>query len=343
MKCRLNLEAVGKALCIILLILQGAILDYYLVEHQEVRSLGFIATDIIVLAIWIGVMFMAKQKFLSKLRKRRRAIEKVDGKHRRAEVEFDDGADEIAYVFIAWLAYVAITLVPEVAVIFKRFADQLGDAKLLGQNILKIALCITPMLFLLLLNSHHNGKRYPKRRNYIDKLSAGVTLDLLDSIDILEILFMDDVELNLPLGLENAIIAFACLNFFLPTLALLQLSAIVKGQVHSAYFQFMYSVSYILLVNVPLGAIRIILWIQYSQDVSVFIGKNIIASAIYMFDIYATCGPEHPEKCPKCDKHFAPDSIDGHKADCSNPDLGDDDVGIPMTSPLSDVQYSDSV
>ena len=342
MKCRLNLEAVGKALCIVLLILQGAILDYYLVEHHEFRSLGFIATDIIVLAIWIGVMFMAKQKFLSKLRKRRRPKEKVDGKHRSSEVEFDDGADEIAYVFIAWLAYVAITLVPEVAVIFKRFADQLGDAKLFGQNILKIALCITPMLFLLLLNSHHDGKRYPKRRIYIDKLSAGVTLDLLDSIDILEVLFMDDLELNLPLGLENAIIAFACLNFFLPTLALLQLSAIVKGQVHSAHFQFMYSISYILLVNVPLGAIRIILWTQYSQDVSVFIGKNIIASAIYMFDIYSTCGPEHPEKCPKCDKHFAPDSIDGHKVECS-PVLGGDDVGTPMTSPLSDVQYSDSV
>ena len=340
MRCRLNLEVVGKALCIILLILQGAILDYYLVEHHEVRSLGFIATDIIVVAIWIGVMFMAKRKFLSKLRKRRRAKEKVDGKHRPAEVEWDDGADEIAYVFIAWLAYVAITLVPEVAVIFKRFADQLGDAKLFGQNILKVALCITPMLFLLLVNSHHDGKPNPKRKIYIDKLSAGVTLDLLDSIDILEILFMDDMEINLPIGLENTIILFACINFFLPTLALLQLSAIVKGQVRSANFQFMYSISYIVLVNVPLGAIRIILWTKYNQDVSVFVGKNVIASAIYMFDIYATCGPERPAQCPKCDKHFAPDSIDGHKVECSKPVLSDDDVGTPMTFPLSDVQSS---
>lgn len=336
MKCCLNLEIVGKAVCIILLILQGAILDLYLVEHHEIKSLGFIATDIIVLAVWIGVMFMAKRKFLSKLRKRRRGKEKVDGKHRHPEVEYEDGADEIAFVFIAWLAYVAITLVPEVAVIFKRFADQLGDAKVFGQNILKVALCITPMLFLLLVNSHHDAKRYSKRRVYIDKLSAGVTLDLLDSIDILEILFMDDAEINLPVGLENAIIAFACINFFLPTLALLELSAIVKGQVRSANFQFMYSISYIVLVNVPLGTIRTILWARYSQDVSVFIGKNIIASAIYMFDIYATCGPEHPKQCPTCDNHFAPDSIDGHKAECSKADLGEDGEGIPMTSPLSD-------
>lgn len=340
MKCCLNLEILGKAVCIILLILQGAILDLYLVEHHEVRSLGFIATDIIVVAIWIGVMFLAKRKFLSKLRKRRRAKEKTDGKHTHHGVEcHDDGADEIAYVFIAWLAYVAITLVPEVAVIFKRFADQLGDAKVFGQNILKVALCITPMLFLLLVNSHHDARRYSKRRVYIDKLSAGVTLDLLDSVDILDILFMDDVEINLPLGLENAIIAFACINFFLPTLALYELSATVKGQVRPAFFQIMYSILYIVLVNVPLGTIRTILWVRYNQDVSVFIGKNIIASAIYMFDIYATCGPERPKQCPTCENHFTPDSIDGHKVECSKAAIGEDEEGTPMTSPSSENNF----
>lgn len=332
----MNLEIVGKAVCILLLILQGGILDYYLVEHHATKSLGFIATDVIVVAIWLGVMFMTKRKFISKLKNVRRKKDKTDGRPRHVEVE-SNGADEVAFVFIAWLAYVAITLVPEVAVIFKRFADQLGDAKVFGQNSLKVALCITPMLFLLLVNSHHDAKRYSKRRSYIDKLSAGVTLDLLDSIDILEILFMDDIELDLPVGLENAIIAFACINFFLPTLALLELSAIAKGQVRSANFQIMYSISYIVLVNVPLGVIRAILWTQYNQDVSVFIGKNIIASAIYMFDIYASCGPERPELCPTCENHFAPDSIDGHKVECVHVHavLGEDDDGIPMTSPLS--------
>ena len=338
MKCCLNLEIVGKAVCIILLILQGAILDYYLVEHHEFKSLGFIATDIVVVAIWIGVMFMAKRKFLSKkFRKIRRIKEKTDGKPRPVEIEHD-GADEIAYVFIAWLAYVAITLIPEVAVIFKRFANQLGDAKVFGQNILKAALCITPMLFLLLVNSHHDARRYSKRRIYIDKLSAGVTLDLLDSIDILEILFMDDMELKLPIVLENTIIAFACINFLLPTLALLELNVIVKGQVHSTTFQVMYSISYIFLVNVPLGIIRIILWTKFNQDVSVFIGKNVIASAIYMFDVYATCGPEGPKQCPTCAKYYAADYVDGHKAECAclHVALDEDDAGIPMTSPLAD-------
>ena len=330
MKCCLSLETVGKAFCIVLLILQGAILDVYLYEHHDYKSLGFIATDIIVVLCWIAVMFMAKKKVLSKLQKLRRRArrEEVDGKAP------DEYADEIPYVFIAWLAYVAITLVPEVAVIFKRFADQLGEAKLFGQNFLKIALCITPMLFLLLVNSHHDAKPYSSRRVYVDKLSAGVTLDLLDSIDILEILFMNDIKLDLPVGLENAIITFACINFFLPTLALLELSAIVKGQVCSTNFQLLYAISYIVLVNVPLGVIRIILWANYNQDVSVFIGKNIIASAIYLFDIYETCGPAQPRKCPTCEKHFAPDMIDGHKTHCSSISFGDDANKL-MVSPVT--------
>lgn len=317
MGCRISLEVIGKLLCLILLVLQGAILDYYLYEHHDYKSLGFIATDIAVVVIWISVMLMAKQKFLSKLKRMRRKTEKekTDGRPKRPASDY---ADEIPYLFIAWLAYVSITLVPEVAVIFKRFADQLGDAKVWGQNILKIALCITPMLFLLMVNSHHDARPNSERRVSLDKISAGVTLDLLDSIDILEVLFLDDAELSLPVSLENAIIAFACINFFLPTLALLQLSTIAKGQANSTKAKVLYSVSYICLVNVPLGVIRVLLWVNYSQDVSVFIGKNLIASAIYMFDIYESCGPQQPEQGPTGENHFALEKIDGHETQCAS-------------------------
>ena len=333
MACSLSFEVIGKLLCLILLVLQGAILDIYLAEHHDYKSLGFIATDIVVVVIWVGVMFAAKRKFLSKLKKMRRKTEKekTDGRPKRSASDY---ADEIPYLFIAWLAYVSITLVPEVAVIFKRFADKLGDAKVWGQNILKIALCITPMLFLLLVNSHHDARPNSERRVCIDKISAGVTLDLLDSIDILEVLFLDDIELSLPVHLENAIIAFACINFFLPTLALLQLSTMVKGQVNSTTTKTLYSVSYICLVNVPLGVIRVLLWVNYNQDVSVFIGKNLIASAIYMFDIYESCGPQQPEQCPTCENHFAPDKVDGHKPQCAGA-LHEDNASEMLVFPVA--------
>ena len=86
MGCRISLEVIGKLLCLILLVLQGAILDYYLYEHHDYKSLGFIATDIVVVVIWISVMFMAKRKFLSKLKRMRRKTEKekTDGRPKRS-------------------------------------------------------------------------------------------------------------------------------------------------------------------------------------------------------------------------------------------------------------------
>ena len=328
--CRFDWEIFGKVLCILLLLLQGGVLDYYLVKESKSSSyLGFITTDVLVLIIWLIVVFIAKTRFdiwmklqhpncpKFKLRWRsRRNDDQVDARYR------EDYPDELPYAFVAWLAYTSITLVPEVAVIFKNYADKLEDVKIYGQNILKGALCITPILFLLLVNSHHNAKPHSTRKWYVDKLTGGVTLDLMDSIDFLEILFLNDFVINLPKALENAIIAFACINFFLPTLALLELSVNkFDGQVRPVSFQVLYSLSYIILVNVPFFVIRLVLWFVYNQDVSVFIAKNIIMTFIYVMDIRESLGPSKPKKCPTCGKLFIPSCLETHRTQCHLTDM----------------------
>ncbi|XP_031568664.1 uncharacterized protein LOC116303288 [Actinia tenebrosa] len=328
--CRFDWEIFGKVLCILLLLLQGGVLDYYLVTESKTSSyLGFITTDIVVLIVWLIVVFIAKvhcniwmkfrhpncPKFTMRW-KARRNVNQIDGRYR------EDYPDELPYAFVAWLAYTSITLVPEVAVIFKNYADDLEDVKVYGQNILKIALCITPILFLLLVNSHHNAHPHSSRKWYVDKLTGGVTLDLIDSIDLMDILFLNDFKINLPAHLENAIIAFACINFFLPTLALLELSVNkFDGQVRPVSFQVLYSLSYILLVNVPFSIIRLILWFEYNQDVSVFIAKNIIMTFIYIMDIRESLGPSKPKKCPTCGKLFLPSCLDHHRTQCHLSDI----------------------
>jgi hypothetical protein len=304
---------------------------------------GFITTDIIVLTVWVIVVFIAKShcNIWMKLRhpkcpkfklhwKSRRNVDESDAVHR------EDYPDELPYAFVAWLAYASITLVPEVAVIFKNYADNLEDVKVYGQNVLKVALCITPIIFLLLVNAHHNASPHSSRKWYVDKLTGGVTLDLMDSIDFLDILFLDDFAINLPKQLENAIIAFACINFFLPTLALLELSVNkFDGQVRPVSFQVLYSMSYILLVNLPFFTIRSILWFKYEQDVSVFIAKNIIMTIIYVMDIRESLGPSKPKKCPTCEKLFIPSCLDHHRVQCHSADrLGEqtDGTGSEMQS-----------
>ena len=307
--CWCSFEVVGKLFCLLLLIGQGAILDYYLVKHHEISSLGFMATDILVLAVWISVMILARRRFINK---KKRQADQLDAGHAP-----EDFPDEVPFAYIAWFAYAVVTLIPEVAVIFKRYADELADSKVFGQNILKVALCFTPMIFLLLVNSHHDSSPHSRRKIYVDKLTASVTLDLLDSVDILEILFMDDFRIELPLPLENAIIGFACINFLLPTLALLELSVNkFDGEVRSVRFQLIYSLCYIVLVNIPFLAIRTVLWIVYKQDVSVFVGKNIIAIAIYLIDVYDSVGPHRPRRCRKCGRTFDQEAFVKHSQKC---------------------------
>ncbi|XP_001625815.2 uncharacterized protein LOC5504945 [Nematostella vectensis] len=321
-----NLEMVGKVCCIVLILLQGAVLDYYLAVKHASKSLGFIATDIVVVIVWIAVVFVAKRRchIHMKLRLPRcpRLRMRWKGRDRgdRIDAPDEEYPDELPYAFIAWFAYTAITLVPEIVVIFKNFADELEDVKILGQNVLKVALCITPMLFLLLVNSHHNTKQ-SARKWYIDKLTGGVTLDLMDSIDILEVLFLKDAIVDLPVALENIIIAFACINFFLPTLALLELSVNkFDGQVRSVSFQILYSLSYIGLVNVPFWIIRVYIWWVFSQDVSVFIAKNIIMTVIYSMDIYESLTSERPRKCEICGNSFLKSCFEDHINQCKKPE-----------------------
>lgn len=323
-----SFEWIGKVLCILLLILQGGILDYYLVTHRETSSFnetlpieyknvvvmeyfGFITTDIVVLIVWVVLMILARRRFVMKQKRRR--LDQADGR--------DPGEypDELPYAFIAWFAYAIITLIPETAVIFKHFANQLEDdkAKLLGQNILKVALCISPILFLLLVSSHHDSNPHGSRKNYVERVVGTVTIDLMDSIDILEILFEKVTVFRLPEALINSIIAFACINFFLPTLVLLELRVNkFNGEVRSVSFQILYSLCYIFLVNVPFWTIRVVLWWEYSMDVSVFIAKNIIAIAIYSLDIYDYFGPHRPRKCPNCLRWFNHNDFTKHANEC---------------------------
>ena len=320
-----SFECVGKVLCILLLLTQGGILDYYLVTHRETTTLnatipeetrhvvvadylGFITTDIIVFVVWIWLMILARRRF--KLKQLRRQKDEADGR------DPGDYPDELPYAFIAWFAYAAVTLVPETAVIFKHFANQLEDdkAKLLGQNILKVALCISPILFLLLVSSHHDSQPHGSRKNYVEKVVGTVTIDLMDSIDILEILFVKETVLLLPEALINSIIAFACINFFLPTLVLMELRVNkFDGEVRSISFQIVYSLCYIFLVNIPFWVIRVVLWWEYSWDVSVFIAKNIVAIAIYSMDVYDYFGPHRPTKCETCSRWFDHHSISQHE------------------------------
>ena len=221
----------ARILAIALLVLQGVLVDYYLIIDESSSGVfAWIVTDAIVLSAWIFTMWMS---------------------HRKSQNINAKAKDEIKFAYIAWIVY-AVHLVPQVATLFKLKATAFDSEKLVfGPNTLKMNLCLTPLLFLFLIYAHHDAKSHSRRKYYLEKITAVVTLDLFDSVEMLEYLF--DKE-KIPIEMQNAILAFSCMNIFLPTFALFELKFNKfhdSGEVSPISFKFIYICSFMFFVNIP--------------------------------------------------------------------------------------------
>ena len=288
-------RALARFLAVVLLVVQGAILDYFLISGKPSSWLAWIVTDVVVLSSWLVAMWMSQRKSL-------RSTDQVK--------------DELKFAYIAWVVYAA-HLVPQVATLFKLTAHRLDDNRLFGPNMLKMNLCLTPMLFLFLVFGHHDAKSHSRRKYYLEKMTAAVTLDLFDSVEMLEYLF--DKEKITP-AIENSILAFSCTNIFLPTFALFELKYnkfYDSGQVSPVSFKFIYICSFMLLVNVPFLVLRLILWHGYHLDISVLLAKNVLGVVMGLIEVFEFFGEQRPRRCDSCMKMFAKDFFKPHRKTCS--------------------------
>ena len=299
------LELGSKIVCIALLIFQGGILDVYLVKEHNARWAAFAVADVIIIGIWTFT-FVAAQRFFSQKK------DQVD-----AGKDPEDLPDELPFAFIAWLTYAAL-LTPRIAILFSgKGSTKLKEADFLGPNTLKAGAACTPLIFILLVYAHHDAKPHTIRKYYIQSLIGGVAFDIFDSLDLLEFLFLDREEHRFPRALTDAVLAFACINFFLPTLALFEMKLNnFTGQVSSLSFKIIYAMSFVFLVNVPNLIIRSVLWHKYNTDVSVLLMKNVICIVVGVVEIMEYFGLERPLPCPKCGKWYTRDFIEQHKRKC---------------------------
>lgn len=91
-----------KALCFLLLVFQGGILDFYLIIFTDLYWCSWIATDLVVVSGW-GIFFMKNARS-----KRERAC----GFHQKSSI-FGCNLGEFTYAYLAWLIYV-IACTPKV-------------------------------------------------------------------------------------------------------------------------------------------------------------------------------------------------------------------------------------
>ena len=189
-------------------------------------------------------------------------------------------AAKLQRLFYIWGLYI-VGLVISIAIVFRFVGDILDKKRFLGPNVLKTVLCITPLLLLLLLNTAKDGNKY---KEVVSKLCFYMTVDLFDSVEMLDIV-LDEKEHNygIPKGFGAGMIALACISLLLSPWQMAENN--LKEEKPRKCTAILRNIAEIVF-DVVFLAIRLVIVFKYKKDESIFIAKNGIGIILASFEIH---------------------------------------------------------
>ena len=193
---------------------------------------------------------------------------------------------KLRWLFYVWDLYIICALIPNIAIVFVVVGDSLDKSKLLGPNALKMVLCITPLLLLLLLHSADDSDETDEHRELVSKLSYQMAIDLFDAVDMIDIVLEENEhDFGIPNGFGAFMIVLACFSLALSTWQLAE-NKLARGETkirfRTAFFR---NIVEIFLINLPFLIIRAVVFFKYGKDESIFIAKNGIAIILSLLEI----------------------------------------------------------
>ncbi|CAB4001182.1 Hypothetical predicted protein [Paramuricea clavata] len=155
------------------------------------------------------------------------------------------------------------------------------DHSFFDSKFLKITLCFTPGLMLLLLTS------VTDKTETLRQLYLMIVMDLFDGIEMIEVLHEDICD-KIPMGWEIAVLVAALLFFLLSFLEVHQVkfdededdaepTLRKKKAACTLVFQ--------IILNVAFLVIRLVLWFHYDFDSAIFLAKNVISLVMGLVDV----------------------------------------------------------
>ena len=253
-KCLIGLGIVAY---VCLYLFQACVLVYYMAEHFD-KWFGFM-----IIAFLASLLYLLNYKFFRPKEARIKAIRNV---------------------WIAWLLY-TVALVASIGIIFSTVVEKLDTSDVFGPKALKMVLCITPVLLILLLNvTIPSGNE-----KFVERLSITTVLDLFDGIEMLEVILLqkENSSFDFPKSLETWIVIFVSINFLLSPMVLFQRKE--KGQKIKSRKKTLAIRTFIqvIFVNTAFLVIRCVIWSKYKHDASIFIAKNILSIIISVIECFS--------------------------------------------------------
>ncbi|KAJ7370864.1 hypothetical protein OS493_029408 [Desmophyllum pertusum] len=193
---------------------------------------------------------------------------------------------KLRWMFYVWDLYVFFALVPNIVVVFEVVGDSIDNDRFLGPNTLKVVLCMTPLLLLLLLHTADDSDRSDDHKELVSKLSYQMAIDLFDVVDMIDIVLEEyEHDIGIPKGFGTGMIVVACYTL-LHSMWQLAENKLAGGEAkirfRTAIFR---NIVEIIFVNLPFLVIRAVVFFAYGKDGSIFIAKNGIAIVLSLLDI----------------------------------------------------------
>ena len=191
---------------------------------------------------------------------------------------------------LRWLVYVwylyIVALIINIAIVFSVVGDSLDKNELLGPNTLKMVLCITPLLLLLLLHSADDSDQTDEHNELVSKLSYQMAIDLFDAVDMIDIVLDEnEQDFGLPKWFGALMIVWACISLALSIWQLAE-NKLTRDETKIRFrTAFLRNIVEIALVNLPFLIIRAVVFFKYGKDESIFIAKNGIGIILSVLEI----------------------------------------------------------
>ena len=187
-------------------------------------------------------------------------------------------------LFRIWGLYI-VALVVNIAMVFGKVGDKIDKNEFLGPKILKMILCITPLLLLLLLNTGDldDSEENEEEREIVSKLCFPVAVDLFDGIEMINIVLEErEHDFGIPKAFSTAMIVFACLSMLVSPWHMAEKKVTKDGakiRFRTALCRNIVQIAFVNLVT------RAVVFIKFGKDESTFIAKEGIAIVLSILEI----------------------------------------------------------
>lgn len=191
---------------------------------------------------------------------------------------------------LTWVIY-ALVLSSKLVVVFTSFATEMEDVNgINSSNTLRAMFGLTAVVFFLLLLSYLHDTTPKSLKTFIYTVGATVPIDLLDTMDIMELLYEEEETRKISEGMVYMILVIIVGNLMIPmfpcTIVYIHEFGSKRMFVHLMVAQ---KVIQILVINLLFMSIRLILWQEFGQGFSAFIIKNILVMGILSYDLFRIC------------------------------------------------------